>query len=310
MEALVQLTDALIAQWIEHSTPTRKVAGSTPVERTINYQMPQGIFYYVCFSVILVLKMKENRLFKTMYIIGEIFVAYGLLMLMAMGFLYFFNYFFLVWGIVLMLTAFYHKQIYEKLGKKMYQVLRIITYICLSVFLLFEVTAIIYGFSKPKKDASIVIVLGSGVNEDMSLSKDFKGRLDAGLKYYEDNKDAIIVVTGKQGRGEPIAEAVVARRYLLENGVPDSHIRVDDKSKNTHENIQNAYDLVTDIKDKKTVIVSSCFHLFRANFIAHKIGFEDVSLMASAGDIIIIPHYYAREFFAFIKDFIVLNHLA
>ena len=243
-----------------------------------------------------------------MFIIGAIFAVYGLVIAAMLGFLYFFNYFYLVWGIVLMLTACYHKLIYEKLGKKMYEALRIITYLCLALFLIMESIMVVYSFSRPEKNASIIIVLGSGVEEDGSLSQDFKARLDSGLDYYKEN-GGTVVVTGKKGRYEPIAEAQAGQRYLLKMGVPEKDIRVDDQSKNTYENIKNAYDLTRDIKDQKTVIVSSCFHLFRADFIAHKVGFEDVSLKPSVGNYLILPHGFAREFFAFIKDFIVLNHL-
>ena len=267
---------------------------------------PEYLFWLS--SVILVLKMKEKGLFKTMYTIGMFFVAYGLLMVFVLGPFYFFNYFFLVWGIVLMLTARYHKQIYEKLGEKMYTILKTATYIFLAIFLIVESFIFVYSFSKPQKGASIIIVLGSGVNKDGTVSRDFKARLDAGIEYHEEN-GGTIVVTGKKGRDEPIAEAVVAKDYLIKKGVKESDIRVDDQSKNTHENILNAYNLTKDIENRKTVIVSSCFHLFRANFIAHKIGFDDVSLKPSIGHYSILLHYYAREFFAFVKDFIVLNGL-
>ena len=250
--------------------------------------------------------MKENRFFKGMFNVGAAFVLYGILVVLMLGFLYFFNYFYLLWGIVLMLTAYYHDAIYEKLGKKMYEILRVITYICLSIFLIIEGLIIVYSFSKPEKDAGIIVVLGSGVNRDRSLSRDFRARLDSCIEYYEENGGTIIL-TGKKGRDEPVAEAVAGKEYLLKKGVPEDSIRVDDKSSNTYETLRNAYELSRDITNKKTVIVSSCFHLFRANFIAHRIGFSDVSLKGSLGGYTTLLHSYAREFFAFVKDFLVLN---
>ena len=252
------------------------------------------------------LKMKNSMLFKTMFATGAIFMIYGFAILCYLGFDYFFNYFFFAWGLILVLTALCHEDIYRRFGKKMYEVLRIITYICLGIFLIVELLVFVYSFSKPEKGAKIIIVLGSGVREDGSLSSDFKARLDKCLTYYEGN-GGTIVVTGKKGRKEPVAEAVAGRNYLVKKGVPEGDIRVDDQSKNTYENIRNAYELTKDIEDKKVVIVSSCFHLFRAGFIAHKVGFKEVSLSGSIGSYSILPHYYAREFFAFVKDFIVLN---
>ena len=249
---------------------------------------------------------KENLFFRMMFYTGIVFAAYGALMLAVLGIGYFFNYFFFLWGIVLMLTSRYHKEIKEKLGNRTYRFLSVITYICLSIFMAFEIFIICFGFIGPKKDASIIIVLGSGVEKDMSLTPDFRGRLDACLDYYEDNK-AIIVVTGKKGINEPIAEAIAAKDYLIANGVDEKMIRIDDQSKDTYENIRNAYDLTRDIKEQRVVIVSSYFHLFRGYYIAHMIGFDDVSCKGSAGHLLIFTQYYAREFAGFIKDFTLLS---
>ena len=257
-------------------------------------------------SAILVLKMKEKTLFKTMFIVGTIFALYGLVVLYALGFLHYFNYFFLIWGIILMLTAYYHKLIVDKLGKKMYDVLRTITYICLSIFLIVEAVIIVYGFSKPKDNASVIIVLGSGVNRNGTLSNDFRARLDSCHEYAKDS-DGIIVTTGRKGSNEPEAEAVAGKRYLVSKGISEARIRVDDLSSNTYENIVNADELTKDIEDKRVVIVSSRFHLFRASYIAHKIGLKDVSVKGSIGAYSVLVHSYVREFFALIKDVLVIN---
>ncbi|MBP5280191.1 MAG: YdcF family protein, partial [Erysipelotrichaceae bacterium] len=79
-----------------------------------------------------------------------------------------------------------------------------------------------------------------GVREDGSLRSDFKARLDKCIAYSEGN-GGTIVVTGKKGRKEPVAEAVAGKNYLVKKGVPEGDIRVDDQSKNTYENIRNAY---------------------------------------------------------------------
>ncbi|MBR0385344.1 MAG: hypothetical protein IJI05_02195, partial [Erysipelotrichaceae bacterium] len=44
---------------------------------------------------------------------------------------------------------------------------------------------------------------------------------------------------------------------------------------------------------------------FRAEYLARNIGYQNVSSLGSNGLIILMPHWYVREFFAFIKEVVV-----
>ncbi len=67
-------------------------------------------------------------------------------------------------------------------------------------------------------DEDAVIVLGAAVHGS-EPSNTLIGRLDATLTYYVRNPSTLIVVSGGQGCGEDLPEAVAMRAHLLARGV-------------------------------------------------------------------------------------------
>lgn len=56
----------------------------------------------------------------------------------------------------------------------------------------------------------------------------------------------VIIVTGGVNRHTGVVEGQVFRTFLLEDGVPDEVIRVEDRSANTPENVENALPFIYD----------------------------------------------------------------
>ncbi len=158
-----------------------------------------------------------------------------------------------------------------------------------------------FYYVKMKRTASIsppegipyIIILGAKVNGD-KLSKVLKNRADAAILYWNNNKQAKIVVTGGKGEGENITEAAALKNYLLEKHVIEDRILMEDKSTSTYENLQNSIDLYN---IKKAVITSSDFHLYRAVTIAEKKGMQAYPLAAKTPASVVIP-LTLREFMA------------
>jgi uncharacterized SAM-binding protein YcdF (DUF218 family) len=63
------------------------------------------------------------------------------------------------------------------------------------------------------------------------------------------------------------------------------------------ENLEFANELY-DLRDKKLVVVSSDYHMFRALAIARKMGYTDVSGLPCQSRITILPVYLLREYSA------------
>ena len=122
-------------------------------------------------------------------------------------------------------------------------------------------------------DEDAVVVLGAAVH-GRELSNTLVGRLDAALAYHQRNPAALVVVSGGQGPQEDLPEAVAMRQYLLDHGVPDARIVVEDRSTSTEENFANSRALLDRLLPAKYTVafVTDEFHVYRAERIAASAG--------------------------------------
>jgi len=148
--------------------------------------------------------------------------------------------------------------------------------------------------------ADYLIVLGAQV-KGTKISKALKRRLDVSIRYLKDNVKTIVIVAGGRGKYEDITEAQAMREYLLVNGVGEARIILEDKSRNTIENIRNSRALIRDTSTR-IVLVTSDFHIFRALSIAKKQGLSNTQGISSPSDPILFINYYVREALGVLKD--------
>lgn len=160
----------------------------------------------------------------------------------------------------------------------------------------------ISSFEKSLQSPSAVIVLGCQVRGE-TPSTMLARRLDAAAEVLNENPQAICVVSGGQGRGEDITEAEAMRRYLLDCGISEERIILEDKSTNTRENISNSAELLRERDIKNAVIVTSEFHQYRAMLYAKKCGLEVGSHSAYTPTHNLL-NYWVREWAALFKQLV------
>ena len=138
---------------------------------------------------------------------------------------------------------------------------------------------LLYGqIDRVTHDEDVIIVLGAGIHgERVSLT--LRDRLDAAVAYYEQNPAAILVVTGGQGHGEDITEALAMERYLLEKGVPAENIWKEERATSTYENFVFSKAMIDERLGAgcSAVYVTTDFHIFRAGQVAKRVGLDHVS---------------------------------
>ena len=178
---------------------------------------------------------------------------------------------------------------------------------CVGMIIFFVVEGcIVSGFSqKGKNGADYVIVLGAQMKKN-GPSKALQYRLDAGIKYLQENPDTKVIVSGGQGADEHISEAQGMYEYLVTNGVEEDRIIKEDKSKNTVQNLKFSAELL-DKEEDSVAVISNNFHVFRAVKIAQKAGYNDVYGIAAKGEPFLQWNNMMREFFGVIKDFLFGN---
>ena len=126
----------------------------------------------------------------------------------------------------------------------------------------------------PKFDKDCIIILGCQIKKDGTLTKLLKGRVDRAIEFSKmqkekTGKDIIFVPSGGKGNDEVISESQAMKNYLIEQGIKEDNILIEDKSKNTFENIKFSNKLINDkIKNAKIALSTTNYHVFRAGTIA------------------------------------------
>lgn len=144
-----------------------------------------------------------------------------------------------------------------------------------------------------------IIVLGSQIYSEDRLSLSLLSRVEKASEYAKENPDTLIFVTGGQGSNEPATEASAQKKWLVENGVEESRIIVEDKSSDTKENLENTMGIyrtmnIVSQASPEFGIVTQGFHMFRAMKLAEEAGITPYPLEAET-DFYIYPAYYGRE---------------
>lgn len=128
----------------------------------------------------------------------------------------------------------------------------------------------IYRFSQQDqtRKADCAIVAGAGINKK-SPSPVFTARLDHAIWLYQEGKVNSLILTGGLSNGATESDAAIARNYLLNRGVPESVIFIDEQSTVTRENIHNAKIIMTRQNMQTALLVSDPLHMLRMRLIAH-----------------------------------------
>lgn len=117
-----------------------------------------------------------------------------------------------------------------------------------------------------------VVVLGAQVLEGKP-GRTFVRRLDVAYEYLCDNAQTRCIVCGAQGSNESVPEAHAGRAYLVERGIADNRILLEEHSFSTAQNLRNAAKLVDPARDS-IGIVTNDYHLGRSLALARKAGME------------------------------------
>ncbi len=130
------------------------------------------------------------------------------------------------------------------------------------------------GNHNPKYDKDFVIILGSKINKDGSLTPLLKGRVDRAISFGENQykmtkKKITYMPSGGKGTDEVVSEALAMKNYLIQKGIDEKQIVIENKSTNTSENMKFSNKKIENInKDAKISFATTSYHVFRSGVIA------------------------------------------
>lgn len=175
--------------------------------------------------------------------------------------------------------------------------------------LTFLMSFVITKLFRPKYDQEYVIVLGSGLIDGTKVSPLLGSRIQLAIDFQKvelkkTGKEVTLVMSGGQGGDEKLPEGIAMKEYAVEHGASADQILVDDKSKNTFENMLFSKVLLEErgFNLKKGIFTTSDYHVFRAAGYARLVGLN-INGIGSKTSSYFLPNALIREYIA-----ILLNH--
>ena len=149
------------------------------------------------------------------------------------------------------------------------------------------------------KNVDYVVVLGCGINGNRPTHM-LEDRLLEGMAIASENEDCILMLTGDNS-GEDYNEVGVMKNYCIEAGFDESRIMTDDFGFSTGESMEN---MKNNFSAEKIIVITQDFHVYRALFIAEKIGLDAYAVASSPRKYSTWLYNSTREPLARVKDFI------
>jgi len=172
-----------------------------------------------------------------------------------------------------------------------------------AVFCIALCILVFHSKKQPEENADYLIILGAHVNGTIP-SRALMSRIMAAYGYLKENPHTKAVLTGGQGRGEEITEALCMQREFLKLGIEETRLLLEDQSTTTKENITFAKKRIEqerEMQDISVVVVTNDFHALRGQWLAKTAGFNKAESIGTSSSLLMKPHYYTREILSWIK---------
>ncbi|AVK46616.1 GdmH [Clostridium sp. MF28] len=230
---------------------------------------------------------------KIRYMLSELWIAFGFPII--------------VLGIIILVYYFSKKRMKKNVFfYKIFRYIKISSCIIFICFIIIE--ALIINYPKYNRNSDdYIIVLGAGLDNGGVPNLILRERLDIAIKCTKENLAQYIVLSGGQGTDESTSEAQAMSEYLQAKGIEKNKIILEDKSRDTNENLKYSKEKIEEfsgksISDIKVKIVTTDFHAFRSSILAKKNGYKNFDNYSSTMPWYFVPSTYARESIAVIKS--------
>lgn len=191
--------------------------------------------------------------------------------------------------------------------------LKIVFSIIMTGAAFFSLVSLIFIFTpktiKNDESCDYLILLGGGIDKNGKLPKQVINRVDEAASYLRKHNETVCVVTGGTLKWLPVAEAPQLKNELILRGISEERILVEDKALDTIQNFQFSCDLLSkstgktksQILDSKILVVTSNYHLRRAQRLAKRMGFSNIYGLGIKCPPFRAVHNYLREILAYLK---------
>lgn len=153
-----------------------------------------------------------------------------------------------------------------------------------------------------QEDIDCILVLGCLVKPDGNPSLMLEDRLERGMELYYAGASSKMIMSGDHGQTD-YDEVNSMKQYAIDKGIPSEDVFMDHAGFSTYESVYRAKEI---FGADKIVIVSQEYHLYRALYIAEKLGVEAYGVAAE--DVVYAGQNIRdfREVLARVKDAITV----
>ena len=149
------------------------------------------------------------------------------------------------------------------------------------------------------EDIDCIIVLGCRVNGE-TPSPMLGDRLLRGIELYDLEAAPKLLMSGDHGQVK-YDEVNAMKQFAIDRNVPSEDVFMDHAGFSTYETMYRAKEVFA---AKRVIIVTQSYHLYRAVYIAEKLGLEAWGVSSDLQTYIKQPIYDIREILARDKDFV------
>lgn len=174
-------------------------------------------------------------------------------------------------------------------------------FLCLATFLLgASLVLAVYWQARSDQGRPVdaIVVLGAAQYNGRP-SAVLQARLDTTLAAWNAGYAPWIIVTGGKLPGDAYTEAETSRNFLVDNGVPESAILLENEGHSTEQSLDGVAEIMTGHQLHSALFVSDGFHLLRTKYIAKSLGIKGYGLPADGSP---ISRYSASEFFYVLRE--------
>lgn len=131
------------------------------------------------------------------------------------------------------------------------------------------------GRGDDARPSDAIVVLGAA-QYDGTPSPQLAARLDHASDLYERGIAPLVVVTGGKQPADRFTEAEASRAYLLDLGVPDEAILLENEGGTTYESLTRTADMLRERGSSQVVVVTDPYHVLRSRMTAAEVGLDAV----------------------------------
>lgn len=151
------------------------------------------------------------------------------------------------------------------------RILVVVTGVLVLYYLVSLVQVVEAGRDDYRDPADAIVVLGAA-QYDGRPSPQLEARLDHAFTLWDEGVASTVMVTGGNQPNDRFTEAEASQRYLVDRGVPESAILMENEGSTTYNSLESASVILLAEGLDDVVLVSDPFHMKRSELISGEVG--------------------------------------